>query len=84
MILDAGKLKKVDDFLYLGAWISSSKRDIIVRIVNAWFALQKMDNVWKSALQRNIKVEFFTCRSTVEKVLLYGRIKCMDSHCCHQ
>ena len=60
----------MDDFCYLGAWINSNNKDIEVRIAKAWAALQKMETVWKSKLNENLKVRFF--RATVETVLLYG------------
>ena len=41
-----------------------------IRIGQAWHALNKMDKLWKSNLQRPLKIQFF--RATVESVLLYG------------
>ena len=68
--LEGNKLKQVDDFKYLGSWIQSSKRDMEIRIGQAWRALNKMEKVWKSNLKRELKIQFF--RATVESVLLYG------------
>ena len=34
--LDDHKLKCVDDFVYLGSWINSCKKDVDVRINKAW------------------------------------------------
>ena len=67
---NGSKLKKVDDFLYLGSWVNSSEKDINIRIAKAWTALFKMDVIWKSKIDRNLKISFF--RATVETVLLYG------------
>ena len=44
--------------------------DMKIRIAKAWSALNKMDIVWKSTLNRDLKISFF--RATVESVLLYG------------
>ena len=68
--LDGNKLKQVDDFKYLGAWIQSSEKDMNTRIGQAWSALNKMEKVWNSNLPNHLKVGFF--RATVESVLLYG------------
>ena len=40
------------------------------RIGQAWKALNKMDKIWNSTLQDNVKIGFF--RATLESVLLYG------------
>ena len=68
--LNGSELKKVDDFQYLGSWISSCEKDINVRIGKAWAALSKMSTIWKSNLKRKLKISLF--RTTVETVLLYG------------
>ena len=53
-------LTSVDDFLYLGSWISCSK-DVNARI---------LDTIWKPELSDSLKTGFF--RATVETVLMYG------------
>ena len=68
--LSGDLLKQVHDFKYLGLWIADSKKDMEVRIGLAWKALNKLDKIWKSKLQRKLKIQFF--RYTVEIVLLYG------------
>lgn len=68
--LTGESLKCVDDFKYLGSWINSSEKDINTRIGMAWAAANKMDVIWKSTLNRKLKIQFF--RATVESVLLYG------------
>ena len=70
MTLNGCELKKVDDFLYLGSWVDDSKKEINTRIAKAWSALSKTDTIWKSILNRKLKVGFF--RARVETVLLYG------------
>ena len=68
--LKGKKLKRVDDFKYLGSWIKSSKKDLETRIWLAWNALNKMEKMWNSNLHRSLKLHLF--RATVESVLLYG------------
>ena len=63
-------LERVDDFEYLGSWITNTEPDMKIRIAKAWSTLNKMDVVWKSTLNRDLKISFF--RATVESVLLYG------------
>ena len=70
LTLQGNELERVDDFEYLGSWINNTERDMKIRIAKAWSALNKMDVVWKSTLNRDIKISFF--RATVESVLLYG------------
>ena len=48
----------------------SSAKDIKIRKVKAWTALNDMSRVWKSEISRNVKARFFF--ATVESVLLYG------------
>ena len=66
--LDDYKLKCVDDFVYLGSWINSCKKDVGVRINKAWAALRKLEPIWKSTLPMKLKMKFF--HSTVTTVLL--------------
>ena len=68
--LQGHELDKVDDFTYLSSRITSSEKDIKVRIGKAWGALQKMNTIWKSNLKRELKISLF--RTTVETILLYG------------
>ena len=48
--LDDHKLKCVDDFVYLGSWINSCKKDVDVTINKAWAA---------STLPMKLKLKFF-------------------------
>ena len=68
--LKGNKLKQVEDFVYLGSWVNFSKKDIEVRIAMVWSVLAKIDTIWKSKMNKQLKIQFF--RSTVETVLLYG------------
>ena len=63
-------LKCVDDYKYLGSYIRNSERDFTIRKGLAWSACNKMDKIWKSNLDRNLKINIF--RVTMEPVLLYG------------
>ena len=68
--IDGKRLSEVEDFLYLGSWIKSCEKDISVRTTKVWTALRKMDTIWKSKLQPQLKISFF--KMTVQSVLLYG------------
>ena len=63
-------LKKVNEFKYLGCWVNNSANDFKIRKGQAWNAMGKLDNVWKSNLPRETKINFF--RATDESILLYG------------
>ena len=62
--------KKEQDFKYLGSWVDTSYKDLKVRKALAWTALNKMEKIWNSTMDRNSKIGIF--RATVEYVLLYG------------
>ena len=47
-----------------------ASKDMEIRIRLAWQALNKMDKLWKSNIEKSLKIQFF--RATVESVLLYG------------
>ena len=68
--LNKTHLKKVDDFIYLGSNIASTEKDVLIRILKAWSALDRLRTIWKSALPEQIKKGFF--RTAAESVLLYG------------
>ena len=57
------------DFLYLGSWCDKL-RDMKTRKALAWRSLNKMDKIWKSNIDVNLKVLLF--RATTETILLYG------------
>ena len=63
-------LKKVEHFTYLGSNISSTTKDVSIRIAKAWSALNRLRPIWKSSLPDNMKRNFF--RAVVESVLVYG------------
>ena len=63
-------LKHVDDYKYLGSHIINSEKDFITRKGMAWAACNKMDKIWKSNIDRTIKIRIF--RAAIEPILLYG------------
>ena len=63
-------LKEVEHFTYLGSNISSTEKDVMIRIAKAWSALNRLRTIWKSSLPDNMKRNFF--RAIVESVLIYG------------
>ena len=66
--------KVVDNFKYMGAWMASSLKDFEVRKAIAWKACHKLNQIWKSTMNRKLKIPIF--RATIETILLYG----MDNH----
>ena len=63
-------LKQVDDYNYLGSFISSSLKDFITRKGMTWSACNDLNKIWKSHLSRNIKLHIF--KTIIEPILLYG------------
>lgn len=63
-------ISEVDNFKYLGGWLKSAENDINIRIALAWSSCHKLNKIWKSSLNRSIKVRLFV--ATVESVLLYN------------
>ena len=64
------KLRQVDDFKYLGSWIDQKKKDIEICKEKAWVAGNKLTVLWKSNLNRVLKIHFF--RASITSVLLHG------------
>ena len=67
---DGTELEWQGDFKYLGSWMESSEKDIRIRKARAWKALKGMSKIWKSSINRGLKVCFFI--ATIESILLYG------------
>jgi hypothetical protein len=63
-------IKRVNDFKYLGSFINDSENDLKVRKSLAWKACNKLDKIWKSNLQKEIKLQTF--KALIEPILLYG------------
>ena len=53
--LEGTSLKLVDKFTYLGSSISSTEKDIDMRLMKAWTAINKLSNLWKSDLTDKMK-----------------------------
>ena len=68
--LNNATLKQVDDYKYLGSYISSSLKDFQTRKGMACSACNDMHKIWSSQLSKEFKVKIF--RATVEPILLYG------------
>ena len=84
--LKGGPLKLVDKFTYLGSSVSSTKKEINIRLAKAWTAIDICRSY--GSLTWLIKSSFF--QVAVVSILLYGRTtwtltKCMekklDSNC---
>ena len=79
--LNAGSLKLVDKFPYLGCSVSSTKTSINTRLEKAWTAINRLSIIWKSDLTDKIKYSFF--QAAVVSILFYGcttltLTKCME------
>ena len=68
--LNGGSLKLVDKFTYLGSSVSSTKKDINMRLTKAWTVIDRLSVIWKSDLTNKIKFSFF--QAAVVSILLYG------------
>ena len=68
--LSKKELKEVDDYKYLGSFISSSTKDFNTRKGMAWSACNDMHRIWSSQLSEDLKLKIF--RVTIEPILLYG------------
>ena len=68
--LNGNQIKQVENFTYLGSNIHSTEKDISIRKTKARAALNKLDKIWKSDLNKDLKCKFFG--AVVESVLLYG------------
>ena len=56
--LDGTSLKLVDKFTYLGGSVSSTEKDIDMRLMKAWTAIDKLSIIWKSDLTDKMKTQF--------------------------
>ena len=52
-------LKQVDDYKYLGSYISSSEKDFNVRKGMSWAASNDMHKIWISDLPVQLKIQIF-------------------------
>ena len=63
-------LKLVDKFSYVGSRVSSTEKDINMRLTKAWRAIDRLSVIWKSDLTDKIICSFF--QAAVVSTLLYG------------
>ena len=68
--LDRTSLKLVDKFTYLGSSVSSTEKDIDIRLTKPYTAIDKLSVIWKSDLTDKMKRSFF--QAEVMSILLYG------------
>ena len=68
--LDGTPMKLVDKFTYLGSSVSSTEKDIDMRLTKAWTAIDRLSIIWKSDLTDKMKCSFF--QAVVVSILLYG------------
>ena len=68
--LDGNSMKLVDKFTYLGSSVSSTEKDIDIRLTKAWTAIDRLSIIWKSNLTDKMKRSFF--QAAVVSILLYG------------
>ena len=67
---DETSLKLVDKFTYLGSSISSTEKDIDMRLAKAWTVIHRVSVIRKSDLTDKMKRIFF--QAAVVSILLYG------------
>ena len=63
-------LKCVEDYKYLGSFISNSEKDFKARKGMAWSACNNLHKIWVSDLPTYIKINIF--KTLIEPILLYG------------
>ena len=68
--LDGSPLKLVDKFTYLGSSVASTEKDIDMRLMKAWTAINRLSIIWKSDLNDKMKRSFF--QAAIASILLYG------------
>ena len=67
--LDGTPLKLVDKFTYLRSSVSSTEKDIDMRLTKAWTAIKRLSIIWKSDLTDKMKRSFF--QAAVVSILPY-------------
>ena len=77
--LNGTSLKLVDKFTYLGSSVSSTEKDINMRLAKSLTAINRLLVIWKSDLTDKIKHSFF--QQAVVSILLYGCTTWMLTKC---
>ena len=67
--LDGTSLKLVGKFTYLGSSVSLTEKDIGMRLMKAWTAIDKLSIIWKSDVTDEMKHSFF--QAAVVSIMLY-------------
>ena len=67
---DGTSLKLVDKFTYLGSSVTSTEKDIDIRLTKTGTAIDRHSIIWKSDLTDKMKRSFF--QAAVVSILLYG------------
>jgi hypothetical protein len=62
---------QVEDYKYLGSWIMDSTKDFLNRKGEAWRAILKLDNIWKSN-EFSKKMKFLFFQSLIESIFFYN------------
>ena len=62
-ILNGSSLKLVNKFTYLGSSVSSTEKEINMRLTNVWTAIDRLLVIWKSAMTDKTKCNFFKQQS---------------------
>ena len=65
----SSSLKLVDKFTYLGSSVSSTEKDIDMRLTKTWTVIDRLLVIWKSVLTDKMKRSFF--HAAVVSILLY-------------
>ena len=63
---------KVNYFKYMGSYVSSTEKDVNLRLMKICVALNAIHKIWLSNLTDKLKYNLF--RAKVESVLIYGSI----------
>ena len=67
--LKSGPLKLVDKFTYLGSSVSSTEKDINMRLAKAWTAINRLSIIWKSDVTYKVKCSFFPSSGHVDTAI---------------
>ena len=57
--LGGSPLKLVDKFTYFGSSVSTTEKDIAMRLTKAWTAIDRLLVIWKSDQPNKMKRSFF-------------------------
>ena len=63
-------IEEVENFKYLDGWMKCCQHDVKARKAQAFLACHKLKKIWKSSMNREIKIRLFLV--TVESLLLYN------------